>query len=89
MFLMRLMYLISSKSKNNENDNFQQSFEKNIEEKNNLSETKNETINQIKNISQNRKIKPENEKEIKAEQTIFINSFDQLLKTCIEKKKLN
>ena len=73
---------------NNENDNFQQSFEKNIKKKDDLSDSKNETINQIKNISQNRKIKPENEKEIKAEQTIFINSFDQLLKTCNEKKEI-
>ena len=88
MFLLRLMYLISSKSNKLENDKFQHSFEKNIEERNILSETKNETINQIKNISQNRKIEPENEKEIKAEQTIFINSFDQLLKTCIEKKEI-
>jgi DNA polymerase-3 subunit gamma/tau len=88
MFLMRLMYIISSKSKKLENDKFQHSFEKNIEERNILSETKNEPINQIKNISQNRKIKPESEKEIKAGQTIFIDTFDQLLKTCIEKKEI-
>ena len=66
MFLMRLMYIISSKSKKLENDKLQYSFEKNIEERNILSETKNEPINQIKNISQNIKIKPENEKEIKS-----------------------
>ena len=88
MFLMRLMYIISSKSKKLENDKFQHSFEKNIEERNILSETKNEPINQIKNISQNRKIKPENEKEIKAENTISIDSFDELIKTCIEKKEI-
>ena len=88
MFLMRLMYIISSKSKKLENDKLQHSFEKNIEERNILSETKNEPINQIKNISQNRKIKPENEKEIKAENTISIDSFDELLKTCIEKKEI-
>ena len=88
MFLMRLMYIISPKSKKLENDKFQHSFEKNIEERNILSETKNEPINQIKNISQNRKIKPENEKEIKAENTISIDSFDELLKTCIEKKEI-
>ena len=88
MFLMRLMYIISSKSKKLENDKLQHSFEKNIEERNILSETKNEPINQIKNISQNRKIKPESEKEIKAGQTIFIDTFDKLLKTCIEKKEI-
>ena len=88
MFLMRLMYIISSKSKKLENDKPQHSFEKNIEERNILSETKNEPINQIKNISQNRKIKPENEKEIKAENTISIDSFDELIKTCIEKKEI-
>jgi len=86
MFLIRLMYLTSLKFKKNENDNFQKSFKKNIDEKNNLPDLKNETVNQIKNISQNRKIKPE--KEIKAEQTILINSFDRLLEICNEKKEI-
>jgi len=88
MFLMRLIYLTSLKPLKQENNNFQKSLEKNIEEKNNLSDLKNETVNQIKNISQNRKIEPKNEKEIKAEQKIFINSFDHLLKICNEKKEI-
>ena len=62
-------------------------LKKTIDEKNNLSDSNNETVNQIKNISQNKKIKPENEKEIKDEQTIFINSFDQLLKILQRKKR--
>ena len=49
---------------------------------------KNETINQIKNISQNKKIKHEAKKEFKAESMIFINSFDHLLKICNEKKEM-
>jgi len=88
MFLMRLMHLTSSKSIKVENFEFKKSIEKNFDEKNNLSDLKNETVNQIKNISQNRKIKPKNEKEIKAEESIFINSFDQLLKICNEKKEM-
>ncbi len=87
MFLVRLMHLESFKSKKPEDFNFKKSLDKN-NEKNDLSEIKIETVNQIKNISQNKKIKPENEKEIKAEETIFINSFDQLLRICHEKKEI-
>ena len=88
MFLMRLMHLTSSKSIKVENFEFKKSIEKNFDEKNNLSGLKNETVNQIKNISQNKEIKPKNEKEIKAEKSIFINSFDQLLKICNDKKEM-
>ena len=88
MFLIRLIHLTSFKLKKHENDKFRQPLKKTIDEKNNLSDSNNETVNQIKNISQNKKIKPENEKEIKDEQTIFINSFDQLLKICNEKKEI-
>ena len=88
MFLMRLMYLTSLKKKKKENDDLQESVKNDEEEKDLKTDLMNETINQIKNISQNKKIKPEAKKEFKAESMIFINSFDHLLKICNEKKEM-
>jgi len=47
-----------------------------------------ETINQIKNISQETKLKPKAE-EIKAIDTVSINSFKDLLSICNSKKEMN
>ena len=89
MFLMKLMHLSSSKP------------EKEYSKKNNFSDTldlekrsiepnlKNDAINQIKNIIQEKKIKSEIQGEIKAEGKILINSFNDLLNYCTEKKRLN
>ncbi len=85
MFLMRLLYLISSKPKKNiENDN------PNVksEEKNNLSEFKKEAVNQIKNVTQEKKIKVEPQSNIKAEENTSINSFDKLLEVCATNKEM-
>ena len=49
---------------------------------------KNETINQIKNISQEEKIKLETKNEIKAENKILLNTFDDLLEICAIKKEI-
>ena len=49
---------------------------------------KTDTINQIKSVTQEKKVKLEIEKEIKAEKKILINSFDQLIKMCDEKKEI-
>ena len=45
-------------------------------------------IDQIKNISQEEKNKPQVQTEIKAENKILINSFDDLLLICSEKKEI-
>ncbi len=87
MFLMRLMYLTSLKKKK-ENNDLQESVKNDLEEKDLKTSSKNQTINQIKNISQNKNIKPEAKKEFKAESMIFINSFDHLLKICNEKREM-
>ena len=84
MFLVRLMYLSSSK---------EQSFEKNkldkpINEKITSVDLKNETINQIKNISQEKKIKSEVQPEIKVDEKFSIKSFNQLLETCSQNKEI-
>ena len=45
-------------------------------------------INQIKNVTQEKKINPERQKEIKADKTIKIDSFKQLLDLCNQKKEM-
>ena len=45
-------------------------------------------IDQIKNIYQEEKSKPEIHKEIKSEKKIFINSFEKLIQTCVDKKEI-
>ena len=52
-----------------------------------LSELKTETIDQIKNVTQEEKDKPQAQLKIKAE-NFLINSFDDLLKICNEKKEM-
>ena len=49
---------------------------------------KSETIDQIKNISQEKKTKPEIQREIKSQNKNSIDSFDQLLNICNEKKEI-
>ena len=84
MFLLRLMHLSSIK------------FEKNTDI-NTLSENpvidkeindQSKPINQIKNIYQEEKSKPEIHKEVKSEKKIFINSLEKLIQTCLDKKEI-
>ena len=49
---------------------------------------KTDTINQIKNITQEKKTKPQLETKIKIEEKNEINSFKQLLEICFEKKEM-
>ena len=86
MLLIRLMYI---RSKNNKKSN--EEINKIIisnEKKDLASDAKSDTINQIKNISQEKKIKPKVETEIKGESKVFIHSFAQLLDVCAEKKEM-
>ena len=53
-----------------------------------MNEKKNETISQVKNISQEQEVKIENNKGIKAGGKLNVNSFDELLKICNEKKEI-
>ena len=85
MFLMRLMHL-SSFNYNNDNHEKEDSFQSE-EKKNIISEFKIDTIEQIKNITQEKKIKPEIQKEIKSEEKFSINSFEQLLEMCSHNKE--
>ncbi len=90
MFLIRLMYLKSSTIKEHSPlsvDKIDQ-LKKKADEEIIVNEKKNETISQVKNISQELEVKIENNKGVKAEEKLDINSFDQLLKICNEKKEI-
>ena len=45
-------------------------------------------INQIKNIYQEEKSKPELHKEVKSEKKIFINNLEKLIQTCLDKQEI-
>ncbi|MDC0943852.1 DNA polymerase III subunit gamma/tau [Candidatus Pelagibacter sp.] len=91
MFLIRLIHLSSIKlNKNTDleqgNDNLDnQTVNKEYEQK---FEDNSRIINQIKNIAQEEKQKPEAKPEIKAIDKNFINSFDDLLDICTLKKEI-
>ena len=86
MFLIRLMYLISTKPKDKSEKNV--NFNPVSEKKKIISDFKSDAVNQIKNITQEKKIRPEIDNNIKAEKKISIVSFDQLLEICSEKKEM-
>ncbi|MDB4834436.1 DNA polymerase III subunit gamma/tau [Candidatus Pelagibacter sp.] len=91
MFLIRLMHLSSIKLNKNtdleqSNDNLDnQTANKENEQK---FEDNSRIINQIKNIAQEEKQKPEVKPEIKEIDKNFINSFDDLLNICTLKKEI-
>ena len=83
MYLMRLIYLSPFKQRIDiENDKTKLSVEKDLNYT-----SKNDVIDQIKNITQEKKIKPESDTNIKAENRI-IDSFKNLLDICNEKKEI-
>ena len=87
MFLIRLMHLSSIKQKKNLN---KEDNNDNLENKTSIDEDKQtiednpKIIDQIKNIAQEEKYKP----EIKAADNSLINSFDDLLNICTQKKEI-
>ncbi len=90
MFLMRLIYLNGFKPlKNNRLKDTTNKIEENIDKAETITEQKlNDTINQIKNTTQEKKLKLEEKKEINALGNEQINSFIDLLKTCEKKKEI-
>ncbi len=87
MFLIRLMHLSSIKSeKKVEKVDLDLKSEDQV--KNTENELTSKTINQIKNIAQEEKIKPEVQTEIKADHKIKINAFEDLIETCSKKKEI-
>ncbi len=86
MFLIRLIYLNSKNIKNNglENDNSNKPIKKNDPQ----TELKNDTINQIKNVTQEKKNNPELQTEVKAKERISITSFEELIDICNQNKEI-
>ena len=87
MFLIRLMHLSSVKSKNKvekvEIDLKSENLANNKE-----TELTPKAINQIKNIAQEEKTKPDVQTEIKAEHKININAFEDLIEICSKRKEI-
>ena len=84
MFLLRLMHLSSIKlQKNTDINSVSENFviDKEINDQS-------KPIDQIKNIYQEEKSKPEIHKEVKSEKKIYINSLEKLIKTCLDKKEI-
>ena len=88
MFLIRLMHLSSIKSKKTPDLNKDESLESVAATKQTDIENVTQAIDQIKNIAQEKKIKPEIETEIKAIDKSLINSFNDLLDACSKKKEI-
>ena len=89
MFLIRMIYLSSLNNKNDINKiNLSKSLDVKVNEKDNISDFKTDKIDQIKNITQEKKLKSELETETKLKGNIEISSFDQLIETCVLKKEI-
>jgi DNA polymerase-3 subunit gamma/tau len=90
MFLLRLINLISFKPKNKdkiESTLIDQNIVNDHEEV--VSQLKNkDTINQIKNVAQEKKIKSEPHLQKKLKEKFYINSFEDLLHFCSLKKEI-
>ncbi|MDA9696754.1 DNA polymerase III subunit gamma/tau [Candidatus Pelagibacter sp.] len=87
MFLIRLMHLSSVKSEN-KIENVEAHLKSENFVKNTETELTSKPINQIKNVAQEEKIKPEVQTEIKAENKININAFEDLIEICSKKKEI-
>ena len=87
MFLIRLMHLSSVKSEN-KIENVEANLKSENFVKNTETELTSKTINQIKNVAQEEKIKLEVHTEIKAENKININAFEDLIEICSKKKEI-
>ena len=91
MFLIRLMYLKSLKINEHshlQEDKIDQLKKRQDDEVITKDKIKNETISQIKNISQEQKLKIEKDEGIKARGKFSVNSFDDLLVICNQKKEI-
>ena len=91
MFLLRLLHLKSIKSSTEiSRENFKKEIIKDekISEKPEISSFSSDVVNQIKNVSQEKKFKLEAETDFKLEKKIKLSTFDQLLNICAEKKEI-
>ena len=89
MFLIRLMHLDSLKPSDNPK---KKEENKNLQETNKKikisSEFQKDTVNQIKNITQEKKITSETKFKTENIPKLSINSLEQLISTCLDKKEM-
>ena len=85
MFLIRLIYI--SSIKNRDEDISSESI-KSLETEDNVKELKTEAISQIRNITQEKKIKSEKQNEIKGFKKFSIESFEDLIDACTQNKEI-
>ena len=86
MFLIRLMHLSSSKISHDTNINEHISDTK--EKSNEIPNFKKDAIDQIKNVTQEKRIKIESQGEVNTEIKTSINSLDELINVCNENKEM-
>ena len=84
MFLTRLIHLNSLNLK----DNFGKEIKIDNSIENKETNNSSKMINQIKNVSQEEKSKPEVQTEIKANKNFIIKSFNDLIEICSNKKEI-
>ena len=84
MFLTRLIHLSSLNLK----DNFEKEIKIDNSIENKETNISSKMINQIKNVSQEEKSKPEVQTEIKANKNFIIKSFNDLIEICSNKKEI-
>ena len=85
MFLMRLMYLSYSDLKNVDTKKIDLDLSP---EKKIITELKSDTVGQIKNIAQEKNIQSEPQGDSKVDKKTSINSFDELINVCSERKEM-
>ncbi len=90
MFLLRLIHLKDFKPKTENKDEDIKISKQVDNDKDNISKQiiNKETVNQIKNVAQEKKIKPQTQIETKATNEIKIKSFYELLDICSIKKEM-
>ncbi len=90
MYLLRLLHLKDFKTKTEIKYEDAKIDKKEDNDENNISPqiTNKETVNQIKNVAQEKKIKPQTQIETKAINEIKIKSFYELLDVCSIKKEM-
>ena len=88
MFLLRLIHLKDLKLENKMDNEEIYIKEKENQKDNSPNIVNKKTIDQIKNVAQEKKAKPQNQIETKASNEIKIKSFNDLLRTCNDKKEM-
>ncbi len=88
MFLMRLMFISSFRSKKEMSQEHDTENFKHVQNEDIKSDMKIDTVNQIKNVIQEKTIKPETQKKNKTEEKFIISSFKDLLDICAQNKEI-